>query len=1568
MGEIVETVRIEIPIETIDQTESGVSSASKNIDKLNNAADKAGDSVNRAREKVTKFDEAQEKTMRRLSKWTKEKYEILLEARERITPILRMLGIGLKNITGRTWRVTVRAIDLVTAPVRGIINILKNPVFQAGAVLGVSIGLKDTIDTYKDFEAAMSKVQAISGATGTQMDQLNAKAKEMGATTKFTATETAEAFNYMGMAGWKTKDMLDGIEGILNLAAASGEDLATTSDIVTDALTAFRLSAKDSGHFADVLAQASSNANTNVGMMGESFKYIAPVAGAMKYSIEDVSLALGLMANASIKGSMAGTSLKTALVNMTKPTDKMAAAMDKYGISLTDKGGKMKTLKGVMDNLRTSMGNLSEAEQTAAAGTIFGKEAMAGMLSIINASEKDYRKLIKAVNNADGASREMADTMLDNLEGSLTLLQRALDGTKLSFGERLSPYVRGLAEWLTDSMPEVENALDELMDRVDRGVDSLKGKFKEISLTDQWQTSDIFGKTKILWDEFITEPFSEWWNSTGKAQIAGAVGNFGEVLGSGLHTGIMALLGFDVSDTLNEGASLGKSFAKGFSDGFDFNKISRKLWEGLGNIVKNAGKLLPGGREADLSSLLSAGLLAKMAGPLISLGKGGINIGRALFGSGGAGAAAGAGEAAAGAGTGVAGSLAGSLLGSASAGTGLLGFGANTAIELGAGNLAGGASLSAGALSAVGLGSVAGGVAGAAGLVHGGFDLYTGLTSDDKEKAAAYKKAAAVEIGGTLAGAGAGAATGAAIGAVFGGVGAVPGALIGAGVGAIGSWIAGDKIKEDYEKRAEEAQKQAELAKKAFEVTGLSIDEVKFKNQALNDAMHDTELTAQDLAVMVKEDMAKSMENAFGNVHLSLSDIKSVAEEITFSKSLEGVKQFGTSAEKAQSSLDMLENSVTELKRQNWKVSLGTELDGTGKADYKKSIDDFVERASEYIESNHYQATVALKLISGKKADTGTLDSVYEDMQDKLEKYSDRLSGKTKIFLKDGIIDFDENKELVRLQKKISRITGKLGTAQEEAELDTLRIKYTGSGTALDAESFSQLQEELKTKMQSYQQNYLDAYTVSRKNLNLQLSEKAITQEEYDKKVKNLDKDYSVKIDKMGARVESFNLKTIATEWKDELDGILPDMEGTTREKLSKVIGHALMEKPDAATWSPKDVKEWFGLGKLAKSDGSAFENIFSELVATAMAVPDGTKEKLLKQYKKDLVPTPEEIAGAVDWSSLTYEDMEKMVQSVIPDYGKGGSMGSPGESGCKTLAELWGDNLEKNALNVAGQINAAFKDNVDVSAVSDFMNEFMTNATSVIDTKEAVKQCEEAGMQIGNAVGKGASESVLGTSDMMRSSTQQAINSAVASPFTANAKINITGKYTLLNPFNPGGSAAGEVPKKNAAGGFVSGKELSWLAEEGYGEWVIPTNPARRKRALDLYEQAGHSLGIEYHADGGFAGKERQSSFVFADPDREFGPDRYNEPVNPDFSGNTAKYPVGDTKAAGGDRDGSDVTVHVQLSPEFVITGSGGQGQDEDKTVAVIRRHLREMADELGEELAGRLEDVFSNMPLEEE
>ena len=329
------------------------------------------------------------------------------------------------------------------------------PATVAIAGLGVA-----AVKTASDFDTQMSKVQAISGATGKQFDDLKAKAREMGSKTKFSASEAGQAFEYMAMAGWKTEDMLDGIEGIMNLAAASGEDLATTSDIVTDALTAFGLSAKDSGHFADILAAASSNANTNVSMMGETFKYAAPIAGALGYTAEDTALAIGLMANAGIKSSQAGTSLRKMMTELQGEIKISGQAIGDVTIQTTNADGSMRELNDILMDCRTAFAGLTESEKASAAEALVGKTAMSGFLAIMNASEEDVNKLATAIGNCDGASQKMADTMQDNLEGQLTKLKSALQELAISFGEILIPVVRDIVAHIQKFVDWL-NSLDE---------------------------------------------------------------------------------------------------------------------------------------------------------------------------------------------------------------------------------------------------------------------------------------------------------------------------------------------------------------------------------------------------------------------------------------------------------------------------------------------------------------------------------------------------------------------------------------------------------------------------------------------------------------------------------------------------------------------------------------------------------------------------------------------------------------------------------------------------------------------------------------------------------------------------------------------------------------------------------------------------------------------------------------------------------------------------------------------------------------------------------------------------
>lgn len=355
----------------------------------------------------------------------------------------------------------------------------------SGLAKGVTLPLLGVgtaaVKVASSFDSAMSEVKAISGATGTQFTQLRDKAIEMGAKTKFSATESAEAFKYMAMAGWDTKDMLNSISGVMNLAAASGEDLGTVSDIVTDAMTAFGLAAdgttkvlkngynvevSNAEHFSDVLAEASSRSNTNVSLMGATFKYVAPIAGAMGYSIEDTAVAIGLMANAGIKGEQAGTALRSTITRLVKPTKESGTAMDALGISVTNSDGSMKSLDDVLRQVRSSMSGLTEDQKASYAAMLAGQEGMSGLLAIVNASDEDYQKLSESIQNCTGASQEMADTMQDNLGGAVTLLKSALESAGITIGERLTPYIRELAEWITGLVEKFNSLSDSQQDLI----------------------------------------------------------------------------------------------------------------------------------------------------------------------------------------------------------------------------------------------------------------------------------------------------------------------------------------------------------------------------------------------------------------------------------------------------------------------------------------------------------------------------------------------------------------------------------------------------------------------------------------------------------------------------------------------------------------------------------------------------------------------------------------------------------------------------------------------------------------------------------------------------------------------------------------------------------------------------------------------------------------------------------------------------------------------------------------------------------------------------------------------
>lgn len=415
----------------------------------------------------------------------------------------------------------------------------------------------------------MAKVAAISGANGDELTDLRDKAKEMGAITKFSASESADAFTYMAMAGWKTEAMLAGIEGIMNLAAASGEDLALTSDIVTDALTAFGLSASDSTHFADVLAAASNSANTNVSMLGSSFKYVAPIAGAMGYSVEDTAVALGLMANSGIKAEQAGTSLRSIMTRLAKPTKDVDGAFAHLGMeasdAITNADGSMKPFSETLQILREKFDGVGEAEAAMLAAQIAGQEAMSGFLAIMNASDEDFANLTAAISSADGTAVDMANTMIDTLPGAVTILKSALEGLGIAVYENGSAQLQDFIEKLTEVVGKITEFVS------NGGIQTIIDKFVELSPIIAGVTTAIVTFKGVLAIHSIIDTVTK------------AFAGFNAVLAANPILAIVSLI-----------ASLVVALITAYNTNEDFRNIVNAAWDaikqGVGKAVEAIAK------------------------------------------------------------------------------------------------------------------------------------------------------------------------------------------------------------------------------------------------------------------------------------------------------------------------------------------------------------------------------------------------------------------------------------------------------------------------------------------------------------------------------------------------------------------------------------------------------------------------------------------------------------------------------------------------------------------------------------------------------------------------------------------------------------------------------------------------------------------------------------------------------------------------------------------------------------------------------------------------------------------
>ena len=490
---------------------------------------------------------------------------VKLRAKDDATPTVKKIKDELNQFKGKVYTATVNVKQNLSGATGKAMDKVSGAMFGATAQMagmaGIGFGIFDAVKGYADFEEEMSAVKAISGATGDEFNQLKEKAIQMGADTKYSALESAQAFRYMGMAGWKTGEMIDGIAGIMNLAAASGEDLAMTADIVTDSLSAFGLQAKDSSMFADVLSAAATSSNTNVALMGQTFKYAAPVAGALGYSVQDVAIAVGLMANQGIKGSESGTALRSMMTRMVKPTKESAAAMQTLGLNIVDANGKMRPFRDIMKDIRTGMSKLTPESKASVAAMLAGQEAMSGLLALVNSSDADFDKLAGAIDNSNGAAQNMANIRMDNLKGDLEQLSGDWDSftTKIMGGGigGFREIVQGIDNWFAGFAENVEtNGLN-----VKSIIDGITSAIKELV----GQTIKMEGLPSIL---------------SGIALAVAGVGAF--------------KFGKKIKNLFKKG--------KGGSSGGGDETVGEMTVNAL-HVTLNAAKLLPGVGDGDLPGL-----------------------------------------------------------------------------------------------------------------------------------------------------------------------------------------------------------------------------------------------------------------------------------------------------------------------------------------------------------------------------------------------------------------------------------------------------------------------------------------------------------------------------------------------------------------------------------------------------------------------------------------------------------------------------------------------------------------------------------------------------------------------------------------------------------------------------------------------------------------------------------------------------------------------------------------------------------------------------------------------------
>lgn len=734
-----------------------------------------------------------------------------------------------------------------------------------------------------------------------------------------------------------------------------------------------------------------------------------------------------------------------------------------------------------------------------------------------------------------------------------------------------------------------------------------------------------------------------------------------------------------------------------------------------------------------------------------------------------------------------------------SAGTGLAGIAGKTGVALGA-STTGGALLAGGA-------SIAGGVMGGVALGKGIYDVYGAIKAHkagDKTEENAKMASGASAIGGV--------ATGAAIGSLLGPVGA----LVGAGIGGVVGLVGGSKWAKSIRKEAEAA---------------------KYETEEMKAAIQDTEMSAEELAMQLEIASKKKLAERFGEIELSMEEINRLAKNTVFGDHVKTMEKFATASQTAEQSLQAFNTAAADMERLNfdmaertWKMEFGLEekLSEEEIEQVKARVQTFIESAEKVLSDQHYKFNAAVEvLLNPVEGEENTLydqfitdgNNMYAKLQKQLDEHTENLTAKYNLYLEDGKISANEQKILSEIQGEIAEIMKKVSNAETEASFEVSKLKFTTGD--LSAESFQTFQASLQEQLANYQAEQEEALTVAISEINLELKEEEITEDQYKDKLKKLVEDYNTNIDTMTANVNSVQLEGISEAFNDV----------ATAEEIQAAINGCLESGENPLELTFDDINAHLKLKEdaLSEEDKAAFVDVMQEAIKSA-----ASGENALKT------------TAEVDPTFTTSEGAN--INEELSSYLSEQLAGS--EEGTTITPDINVDPTPKFAEG-AGE---TMKSEVETQVSSYLTGENSINTDA--NVYAAAKMYGAEGIPLSEEAAKG------------RSSVKSSIDTAFTDPFSASADANITLNWKISNPtttlsFSGGGGSGSTVTATvggNAAGGIITGgPQLSWLDEENMGEAVIPFNPSRRSRALQLFAETGRRLGVLNHANGGIIGGDSE-------------------------------------------------------------------------------------------------------------